>query len=155
MVSLHHFPSPTMVMIGYFCCILVSLVVKTFTSPEAAEDMQGAVLFRCPCRVKLDWLVKIACRHFKYVYRKYIATDLLKPAVKWKCLLERGKVHVPSPSNVKIQTGFNKLLLLLHAMLFFFFHRTCYWQARSRFLYVLVFRGTVGKLPSCHKVSAQ
>lgn len=53
--------------------------------------------------------------------RKYIATDLLKPAVKWKCLLERGKVHVPSPSNVKIQTGFNKLLLLLHAMLFFFF----------------------------------
>lgn len=126
MVSLHHFPSPTTVMIGYFCCILISLVVKTFTSPEAAEDMQGAVLFWCPCRVKLDWLVKwqkrnIACRHFQYVYRKYIATDLLKPAVKWKCLLERGKVHVPSPSNVKIQTGFNKLLLLLHAMLFFFF----------------------------------
>lgn len=63
---------------------------------------------------------KMAKKNFKYVYRKYIATDLLKPAVKWKCLLERGKVHVPSPSNVKIQTGFNKLLLLLHAMLFFF-----------------------------------
>lgn len=124
-ITSHHPQWTMMVMIGYFCCILISLVVKTFTSPEAAEDMQGAVLFWCPCRVKLDWLVKwqkknIACRNFKYVYRKYIATDLLKAAVKWKCLLKRGKVHVPSPSNVKIQTGFNKLLLLLHAMLFSF-----------------------------------